>query len=367
MRPLAAGAVAIVASWAGCFLPDKSVREDPPQACAEAKGLTAILGGGDCEACIATKCCDAAVRCAEEDACASNVECTKRCSASEATTVPPCFDECRTHPASTLSDELLFCSDTSCREECSIGTTFGCVGAYRWPNAATDVVTVQLRIVQPLVAPTQPYPTPSRIMPCRSSERWPCQFELARSRTTTADGLAVLELPTINPLFPGRDSWAGYFLIEANEDLRTTLLFQNRSEYRDREVEDLPIPSDSELKVYEGLGEGGGSDVEPGFVVGQVLDCRAMLNYGGAGLVVQITPEQLGVDPPGILYIPDVVPDPRLTSTPPAGRFLARNVPPGLVTFTVRRETDQVVIAEEQMRVEEGSLTVVGIYPGAAK
>jgi hypothetical protein len=65
-----------------------------------------------------------------------------------------------------------------------------------------------------------------------------------------------------------------------------------------------------------------------------------------------------------VLYIPDVVPDLRLSSTPSAGRFLAANVPPGLATFTVHREEDQAVIAEEQMVVEAGGLTVLGIYPG---
>src|SRR5688572_4859775 len=162
-----------MAKGVGCILPDKTIAEEEPAACPEANRLTAFLGGGACEACVASRCCEVASRCAAEPACDAHVACNQDCNASAETVVPPCFDACRARPKTALTDELLVCVDASCREECSLGTSFDCAGAYRWPIAEIDEVTVQLRIVEPVTVPAVPHDTPNQVMPCRSSETWP--------------------------------------------------------------------------------------------------------------------------------------------------------------------------------------------------
>jgi hypothetical protein len=347
---LASGALAAP----GCLLPDKTVREE------EALGLTAFLGGGECEACVASRCADAASRCSEEAACDAHVGCTRDCSASEDTVHPPCFDACRRLPRTETADDLFDCSNTECREECSLGTTFGCVGAYAWPRPEADAVTLNFRIIEPLE--TTPYPTSNGVMPCRVGT-WPCEFEASRAQETAGDGTVALTIPTISPLFAGRQAWFGYFHIEESDDLRRTFVYQNRGEYRDREIDDLPIPSDGALGAYDD------DPLEPtkGIVAGQLLDCRGLLNFGGEGLVVSFASEDPASEPARVFYIGDDVIPRELPASLSSGRFLARNVPPGLVTVTVHREEGGAVIAEDEMVVEAGALTVLGLYPGARR
>jgi hypothetical protein len=154
----------------------------------------------------------------------------------------------------------------------------------------------------------------------------------------------------------------------------SVLFYRSKPEYRDRPLEDMPIPGldvTAPLGLQAGEGGSGGAGggqggasagSELGLVTGQVFDCRGLLNYGAKGVVITVSDPD-GGSPTVANYVRGNSVDFTLKATDLGGYFAIPYAKPGERRFTVTQ--DDRVIAETTMYVESGGQTILALFPNA--
>jgi len=88
-----------------------------------------------CAACVQEKCCEHAMKCADDAACAERQRCYRAC------TYPSCPFDCDNQiavianvpPASDAIEHFDKCTSAGCGVQCAHGGQWGCVGQFAWP------------------------------------------------------------------------------------------------------------------------------------------------------------------------------------------------------------------------------------------
>jgi len=395
-----------LATMAGCVLPDKSVGNVPakdagttapprdattttdgpaprpdadatPSACAADEGVSASLGAGSCQACLASNCCANTTACAADTTCSARLACVRRCSAEDAGYFSPvCYDDCsKQYPLSVASADLetaiYACGLTSGCASCGLGTTFNCLNRFSWPApaAGTTTITIGIRITvnDPFSITESPPVEAGTVTPCTESEIYPCPLDAgANAVAIGANGTATISLP-LTGQFNTPLSWNGYYAVHA-PPVEDAVIFRNRPESSNRPMPDtFPLPTPAEItaayiQADAALPSADAAAAKVGTVTGAVEDCHSFLAIFGAGVTVSVQ----GHPELAVLY-PDLHNHvtPGLTATTTAGEFFIPNVPQGMQTFAFTRG-DAGVYATVMMFVFPGQNTTLGVWPSPA-
>lgn len=189
-----------------------------------------FLSGRACEECLGEQCSDAEQRCADDLACSSLLAARRKC------TDPDCHFRAQypeVHQAewdalasgvpmdqatNAPTHEIELCAQASCRSECAIGRSWGCVGRYDW-HKPTRIPDGPFRLRAFLWQWGGRAVTGATVRVCRGSLA-ECNWEVSAlgPETTDAYGRVDLEIPSTE-LSSG--AFQGYLVFDHQDALGT--------------------------------------------------------------------------------------------------------------------------------------------------
>jgi hypothetical protein len=354
-----------------CVLANKSIDACVADGACDQAMLGSFLGPGACQSCVESHCASEIATCGGEQACCKFTSCVSRCEQG-AVHSPGCVWACGAFPyaiSPTQADGkieptngLFSCATKFCRDECSIGTDYSCVGKHAWPSPTELSVKVN-ELIQYIPSLTAQNPLPIG----KGTTLTACPLDVAPemctgpqfpSFQTDSASLLTLDLAPKVGHFSELVAWTGYWKVSGDvAKIPPTLFYRKKPEWMNRcDAEPIPIP---------------GSDVLlPGVAVaaGAVSDCRGL--YGtsrfAAGIRVQVLDAQGKPAAQKVSYLNDdqSAPDDTLTATSKSGAFLVFNLDDGIWQFKMTTP-DNKPYALLKMHMRKGTTTMLGIWPAA--
>ena len=367
---------------------DCTFAEEVPSPC-ESAGRVAEALGANCAACVRRSLCEEATACADDPACAARLTCmAERCQGAPTSTReglhPGCFDACTAGADTYYEGDRIFLSKVAgfCPVECRVGREFSCISAFRWPEAASNSISIERRVQDRTAGGLTPGFEGIRVTACNPGPLGGCDDDAPTAVSSGEQGLVTLEEVPTGLGFGTAAGFQGYYVLEAEptspavEVWRRTILHHLRPEWRTRRADEPdPYAPDTLLRVIlDGVAASaevellldltnGRESESRGLLVGGMVDCRGRSEFFAPGMILEIE----GTDDQTIIrYVNDnqIGIASNATSTTSSGQFIAINVPPGETTARMVDEATGEVFAESNdINVAADALTVVQFYP----
>jgi hypothetical protein len=305
----------------------------------------------ECAACVQSKCCGHATKCADDDACAERQRCYRTC------TYPTCPFDCDAQVAASTGQPLTSdvianfdtCTSQGCSAQCAHGTHWGCVGQFAWPEPTSDaMVNVTFDAIQ-FGTTSAAFPG-ATIRACASTDH-PCAQPLAGTEDQVTDdkGVATIGVPS---------GFKGYFHVTAPNTMETL------------DYVAWPITVDQHHSIYLGsydlyksmvMQAGGGVNDAYGAVFVFTYDC---LLSAAPGVSLALDHESEDMNWTSHFYFAGSTPVSATDATDGNGIGGWSNVVPNkLATVTATQYDTQTKIGVYPVYVQPGAITFLSLPP----
>jgi hypothetical protein len=295
-----------------------------------------------CQAC----CCDEFAACDSNPECLGETYCSRQCGRGD-TLGNSCFRACMGGAVDSPSPSLdpipqcLF-GGGRCQSQCFNEDDWTCLGRVQWPDPSEGWGSLYGTVIDnPGGAALEGF----RIRGCVPRDQ--CDKPFAETKSDP-DGTFFLDISK-SPF-----GTTAYVEVSAPSGLN----YPKHLFFEPPDVFNHAARLDYYVYVRESYNSVPLPDPTLGGLLFFTYDCSGRRVAG-----VEVTPSPAGSSDPPAYVIPGLRADPRDTATLPAGIGFIKNLPPGQVTLSMRRQSTQESIGIQRVVIEADAMTIVDLFP----